>query len=557
MRRDRGVTMVKKNFTKGKRKLKSIGSKVTVFVLICVLIEIIAAISMYVQSQKVLVKSIINTNATIIADIKRDILDEEKREKNLKQLISNAEVDSSIYLFEEGKPKELTSSGIISIGSTGEVLNSINSASSEVGAINVKIDGKSRTIVYDKTIEGNRILFSVLNQEAIKKQLKPIKMNVIYTTIIVMILAIVGTQWLSKSINKSVKILKESLKKIAEGDLREVVLLKTGDEFEGLADSINKTQESVKIFLSKINENSEVLLKSSENIAAMAEETTASSTEVSKAMEEISTGTISQSNNAQQSLESMEVLSMQLVDITGITENMSSIAKKSNDIIEEKGNAIIESLIEKYSKSKAATQEFNTLVIDVAKSTDKINVISNSISQITEQTNLLALNASIEAARAGEAGRGFAVVADEIRKLAEQSKKSTEEIKNIIEEIRQKSIKVTESIEDSKIVVKEQEEAMFKTKEIFGEILKHINEVNGNAFEIKSFVEFINMNKETVVEEMENVASVSQQIASSTEEVTASTEEVTATMEGLTKHTEDLEVVVQELKEAINIFELK
>lgn len=557
MRRDRGVTMVKKNFKKGKRKLKSIGSKITVFVLICILIEIIAAISMYVQSQKVLVKSIINTNATIIADIKRDILDEEKREKNLKQLISNAEVDSSIYLFEEGKTKELTSSGIISIGSTGEVLNNINSASSEVGSINVKIDGKSKTIVYDKTIEGNRILFSVLNQEAIKKQLNPIKMNVIYTTIIVMILAIVGTQWLSKSINKSVKILKESLKKIAEGDLREVVLLKTGDEFEGLADSINKTQESVKSFLSKINENSEVLLKSSENIAAMAEETTASSTEVSKAMEEISTGTISQSNNAQQSLESMEVLSMQLVDITGITENMSSIAKKSNDIIELKGNAIIESLIEKYSKSKAATQEFNTLVIDVAKSTDKINVISNSISQITEQTNLLALNASIEAARAGEAGRGFAVVADEIRKLAEQSKKSTEEIKNIIEEIRQKSIKVTESIEDSKIVVNEQEEAMFKTKEIFGEILKHINEVNGNAFEIKSFVEFINMNKETVVEEMENVASVSQQIASSTEEVTASTEEVTATMEGLTKHTEDLEVVVQELKEAINIFELK
>lgn len=557
MRRDRGVTMVKKNFTKGKRKLKSIGSKITAFVLICILIEIIAAISMYVQSQKVLVKSIINTNATIITDIKRDILDEEKREKNLKQLISNAEVDSSIYLFEEGKTKELTSSGIISIGSTGEVLNNINSASSEVGSINVKIDGKSKTIVYDKTIEGNRILFSVLNQEAIKKQLNPIKMNVIYTTIIVMILAIVGTQWLSKSINKSVKILKESLKKIAEGDLREVVLLKTGDEFEGLADSINKTQESVKSFLSKINENSEVLLKSSENIAAMAEETTASSTEVSKAMEEISTGTISQSNNAQQSLESMEVLSMQLVDITGITENMSSIAKKSNDIIELKGNAIIESLIEKYSKSKAATQEFNTLVIDVAKSTDKINVISNSISQITEQTNLLALNASIEAARAGEAGRGFAVVADEIRKLAEQSKKSTEEIKNIIEEIRQKSIKVTESIEDSKIVVNEQEEAMFKTKEIFGEILKHINEVNGNAFEIKSFVEFINMNKETVVEEMENVASVSQQIASSTEEVTASTEEVTATMEGLTKHTEDLEVVVQELKEAINIFELK
>ncbi len=557
MRRDRGVIMVEKKLIKGSKKLKSIGSKVTVFILICILIEVVAAISMYSQSQKVLVNSIINTNSTILAEIKRELLSEDKKETNLKELTNNGEIDNSVYLVENGKSKELTSNNIVNESSTGEILKNINAASDGVGALSVKVDGKSRTVVYDKTVGGNRVLFSVLNQDSIKKQLKPIRMNVIYTAIGVMALAIVGTQWLSKNINKSVKILKDSLKRIAEGDLREAVVLNTGDEFEGLADSVNKTQDSMKELLGKISENSEVLLKSSENIAAMAEETTASSTEVSRAIEEISTGTISQSNNAQQSLESMEVLSMQLVDITGITENMSSIAEKSNAIIEQKGNAIIESLIEKYSKSKAATQEFNTLVIDVAKSTDKINVISNSISQITEQTNLLALNASIEAARAGEAGRGFAVVADEIRKLAEQSKKSTEEIKSIIEEIRQKSIKVTESIEDSKVVVSEQEEAMFKTKEIFGEILKHINEVNGNAFEIKSFVEFINMNKETVVEEMENVASVSQQIASSTEEVTASTEEVTATMEGLTKYTEDLEVVAQELKEAINIFELK
>ena len=58
----------------------------------------------------------------------------------------------------------------------------------------------------------------------------------------------------------------------------------------------------------------------------------------------------------------------------------------------------------------------------------KINVLTESILQITEQTNLLSLNATIEAARAGEAGKGFAVVADEIRKVAENSKDTANKI---------------------------------------------------------------------------------------------------------------------------------
>ena len=421
------------------------------------------------------------------------------------------------------------------------------------GFVNYEFKGMNKFAVYETNELTGWKIVATLDESELSKDTKSILQTTFLIIGIMALIAIFMSLLLSKGIAHNIKNLREVFAKASNGDLTVSIAASTKDEFEDLAISFNSMISNISELMNSVTKSSNTVLETSTSLASMSEEITASINEVAKAIEEVSTGATEQVQNAQKGASEMEDLSKKLDQVSVNSNEMNKISSDTKEL-GVKGLNMIETLTEKSNKTKIATAEVNDIVQDMNESTKQISSISETIANITEQTNLLSLNASIESARAGEAGRGFAVVAEEIRKLAEESKASTEEIKKIITSIQDKSNTAVKAIQLTGNVVNEQELAVGQTQQIFSEILKSIETMITKVDEVKISIVDINNKKQSTVSEIESISFISEQTASSSEEVTASTEEITATMEELSSHSSELQILAQKLGDEISRF---
>lgn len=332
------------------------------------------------------------------------------------------------------------------------------------------------------------------------------------------------------------------IRRVSEGYIDVTLQKIKDDDFGKTFDEFNAFTERLRGILKDIvegmNDTAEEVRQSEEAVTQM----NAGMEQISTAAEQIATGSENLSRHANVSaadVKTAEQIFRELNKSSAKSAEFSAETVKISEVTKELGNNALKDL----DGIVDEIEQLGGIVSSLDGAVKNIGVVSEKIQSIADQTNLLALNAAIEAARAGEHGRGFAVVADEVRKLAEESRKSTDEIKGIVASVQKETERVTEAInrakQEAKGGSKDIEGALGKAAEI-AEMVARINtmlsEVTDKSVEGLERIESIDNNIGEVASTAEENAASSEETSAAIEEQTAAAQQVTTSM----KHVNDL-----------------
>lgn len=498
-------------------------------------------------------QEILKNNTTLVMDIDMtvamDMLDQmDFGENSIRGLIS---ADGREVISVAGKEGEVPEETYF----VGNDFFEATKTATEAGSEDVRLHGKRYVYIYTPVGKTGAMICALIPRSNLLGQVGSIKYITIFMVIIAAgaALAIGGT--ISSGISKAVKMMTVGLSEVAGGDLTRSFETKRKDEFRVLTTALNSMLESMRILMRDMKQFGAKVTDLSANVSDKTTAINTSMQDVAKAMDEVALGVQSQAADTESSNNKMRSFTDNINGVTDKTHNMTNIADQAIDAVEQ-GKVIVQDLSEKSDTTVSLTKVLVSDIDEVQKSSEEIKSFVDIINSIAEQTNLLSLNASIEAARAGAAGRGFAVVAEEIRKLADQSKESGNQIRSIVENIGATTNKTTDSAKKAEGMVNDQAEALEETVKVFGMIQTCVGELVDGIRTVTESLERVVVEGDTVQNAIQNISSVSEEVAASTEEVTATLSEQVNVIENLKEEVEILREDAGELGRSIERFKI-
>ncbi|MCP1135595.1 methyl-accepting chemotaxis protein [Paenibacillus polysaccharolyticus] len=380
---------------------------------------------------------------------------------------------------------------------------------------------------------------------------------------IILVVAIVATLlslfialFIASMISRPVKKMSEAAAAIAEGDLTgEAITLKNRDELGVLAESFNTMSQNLRSMIQSVSETSEQVAASSEELLASAEQNAKASEQITETVEELSVGTSNQVDIVKRSSQAMNEMALGSEQIAELAQSVSVSAVDAANQSSE-GNKIIQQAVEQMGSVRNSIASLRELVTGLGERSAEIGTITEVINNIARQTNLLALNAAIEAARAGEHGRGFAVVAGEVRKLAEESSASAQQITQIVQLIQQDTDHAVQAVKVNSNETETGIELVAAAGQAFEQISDAANKVAGEIQEVSAGSEEMSASTNEVVSYVGQISNIASEAAGSVHNVSAATEEQLASMEEIASSAGLLSKMAEELQGQVNKFKV-
>ena len=313
----------------------------------------------------------------------------------------------------------------------------------------------------------------------------------------------------------------------ADGDLSRRVRVYGNDEVGQAASAFNGLIEGFAGIIRQVNSSATTVSSTASNLSA-------SSVQIAQ-------GSQAQSEAAASTAAAVEEITVSISSVASNTEDVRKLSEKSLQQ-NRLGNQNVTSMVGEIERVQDAVKLIALSVVEFVDSTRAIAGMTQQVKDIADQTNLLALNAAIEAARAGEQGRGFAVVADEVRKLAEKSAQSANEIDRVTSSLNQKSTDVEATVQSGL-------RSLQTTQEQVGRVSAVLTEAG-------ALVEQSSMGVNDIAASVNEQSVASNEIARNVERIAQMSEENHAAVESNAEQIMRLEQLANELQGAVRRFKV-
>ena len=422
---------------------------------------------------------------------------------------------------------------------------------------NVKINGINYYVYYMPIKSGEKIYgmaFSGKPATQIQAALWSVYLMIFaISAALIIIFALIA--WRSAvKIAAPLTVVAEDIERLSHGELDvELNLTSKIKETAQLLSAADKLGRVLRDAIGKIHDLALSLTDTVKSTAVMANDSSNSAEQISNSIQALAKTTVTMVN-------SVKDINDNVTDMSGIIEqavtNVDNLNSHSGAIGE--ANTVALKYIADLAASSVKSAEAINVIEQSIKATDasvgKINDAVKIISDIASQTNLLSLNASIEAARAGEAGRGFGVVAGEIKKLAEQSDESANQIKEIVTEIDALSHECVDQSEAVKHLINEEVDLLSETQEKFKALNDNIGASLSEISSVSEITTKLESIKDTILNAVANLATISEETSATNEEVASSITKIAHNVKTVSDDTNIINGFAGNLKEAVAYF---